>query len=279
MDTQSTRYINQLVNAHKISLILVPLIEAIEINKRTAGVDDLSLDDLLKKVIDTGGDIYQELLDGDTLLDVGLVSDKLFLTLSKSLRNNIVLYNAPSLSLIKEELTDMMKEHNGFIQKYQNLAFINDVGNSRLSKFEERQSKQYSLSYIVGGLSQMFMPIWTFHTNLYTSNIVDEEKMTTLNLEASDFVVKSMDLILDKISSSQGSYSKDFYGSSVFLCAEMIANVLHDFHGKLIKNNSSLNAYLENPESILSKLLPALYSNFMILNKSAENILAKSKSS
>lgn len=276
MDTQSTRYINQLVNAHKISLILVPLIEAIEINKRTAGVDDLSLDDLLKKVIDTGGDIYQDLLEGDTLLDVGLVSDKLFLTLSKSLRNNIVLYNSPSLSLIKEEMIDMMKEHSGFIQKYQNLAFVKDVGSEKLSKLEVRQAKQYSQSYIVGGLSQMFMPIWTFHTNLYTSNIIDEEKLTLLNMEASSYIVKAMDLILDKISMSQGAYSKEFSGTSVFLCAEMIANVLHDFNGKLIKNKSSLDAYLKDPESILSKLLPALYSNFRILNKSAENILSKS---
>ncbi len=278
MDTTHVKYVNQLINAHKISMIIVPLIEAVEINKRTQGVEALELKSLLKQVIETGGELYQGLLDeSEQLVDTGLVPDKLFLTLSKSLRNSIVLYNSSSLSLVKDSIADLFEDNIEFIQRYQNESSdpVNVNGrNDAALESARRKERQESIGYVSGALSEMFMPIWLFHTNLYTSGLIDESSMVELNQKTSKYLVDIMDTMLERLKSSQGKMSKDFELNSVFLCAEMIANVLHNYNGKLIKNRDSLNAYMKDPEKTLSAIVPALYANFTLLNEVAGGALS-----
>jgi hypothetical protein len=275
MDTANTKYINQLVNAHKVSAFLVPLVEAMEINKRTSGVDNLSLPDMLKTVIETGGEVYQEILDEEALVDTGLIPDKLFQVLAKTLRNNVVLYNSASLALIKDDMVKMFTKNIDFLQKYQNLGFEkNTGGKSTPSRVDAIIERQHSMGHAVSALSQMFMPVWIFHTNLYTSAFIDEDKMADLNMEVSSYLVNILDVFMKKMESSQSKYFNDFQINSLFLCAEMIANLMHDYNGKIIKNKESLNEYIESPIELISELVPAMYANFSALNKAAEGALS-----
>jgi hypothetical protein len=275
MDTANTKYINQLVNAHKVSAFLVPLVEAMEINKRTSGVDNLSLPDMLKTVIETGGEVYQEILDEEALVDTGLIPDKLFQVLAKTLRNNIVLYNSASLALIKDDMVKMFTKNIDFLQKYQNLGFEKVAGGqSAPSKIDAIRERQYSMGHAVSALSQMFMPVWIFHTNLYTSALIDEDKMADLNMEVSSYLINILDVLMKKMESSQSKYFKDFKINSLFLCSEMIANLMHDYNGKIIKNKESLNEYIESPIDLISELVPAMYASFSALNKAAEGALS-----
>lgn len=272
-----TKYVSQLVNAHKVSGLLIPLIEAVEINRVTRGVDRLSVKDLLKHVVESGGEIFQSLLDeNDRVLDTGLIPDKLFLTLSKSLRNNIVLYNNPSLSLVKDDMIDLFDSNIDFIQRYKNDAIEEVVKNSngKTPENEKKRSAQEALGHASGAISQMFMPVWVFHTNLYTSGFLDEESLTELNRRASNYLVKVLDTIVKRMGSSHEKCESMFKIDTLFICAEMIANIIHDYNRKLIKNKKELENYIENPEKTLSRLVPAIYSNFSVLNKIAEETLS-----
>ena len=275
MDTAQTQYVNQLGNAHKVAAMLVPLLEAMEINKRTEGVENLSLDEMFAKVVATAGDVYEDLLDeSDKLVSTGLIYDKLLVLLSTAMRNNVVLYNSPSLELIKDDLRDLFVKHADFLQKYQNLASQASVNEGPLSELESRQIRQYSMGFIAGSLSEMFMPIWTFHANLYTSGLVDEAGMARLNSIASGYMVEVFDYVVGKMRKTQKGFANEFEISSMSLCAEMIANVVHDFNGKMIKNRSELKAYMEDPKSLLSRLLPVIYANFAALDKASSSALS-----
>ena len=81
------------------------------------------MNELFSHVIETGGDIYETILDeskNGKLIDTGLVPDKLFFVLSKALRNCVILYNSASLSLIKDDIIDLFSNNIDFIQQYQN---------------------------------------------------------------------------------------------------------------------------------------------------------------
>jgi hypothetical protein len=277
MDTIHTKYVSQLVNAHKIAAMLVPLIEAVEINKRTQGARPVTPSDLLKHVVEVGGELYQGLLDkNEQLVDMGLIPDKLFLTLSKSLRNSIVLYNSPSLSLMKDEIASLFDENIEFIQRYQNSALrdVNTSSNTPAALYEQKRARQEAIGYAAGALSQLFMPLWLFHTNLYTSGYIDEERVADLNKASSGYLVVFMNTILERMNVSQGDYAAEFRMSSIYLCSDMISNCVYDFHKKLIKNKSELDAYIEDPAKTLAKIVPAVYSSFNVMNSAAEGILA-----
>ena len=114
------------------------------------------------------------------------------------MRNNVVLYNSPSLELIKDDLRDLFVKHADFLQKYQNLASQASVNEGPLSELESRQIRQYSMGFIAGSLSEMSMPIWTYHANLYTSGLVDEAGMARLNSIASGYMVEVFDYVVGK---------------------------------------------------------------------------------
>jgi hypothetical protein len=268
MANENTKYINQLVNAHKVSSILVPLVEALEINKHTEAIPGLNLEDMFSNVVDTSGEIYQELLDRDAkLIDTGLVSDKLMITLAKALRNNLVLYNSNSLSLIKDELLGVFEKNIEFIQNYQNPL------QSRLFKDSDRAEEQFLLGYAVSAVAEVFMPVCLFHTSLYSSNLVDEHKLSELNIEVMDYLLSVMNAVLEKVNSAHGEYSEDFKISSLHVCAGITANVIHDFSGKLIKNKSKLEEYIQSPTQVISKLTPAIYSNFSAMSGMVNNAI------
>jgi hypothetical protein len=269
------KYINQLLNAHKVSSIVVPLIEAVDINKRTQAIKNLKLDDLLKTVITTGGEIYQEILDGDEkLLETGLVPDKLFLMLSKTLRNNVVLFNSTSLSVIKDEILNTFEAHSSFIQKYQNETEKTIAGDKPKSTLEALRETQYAFSYVTSAIAELLMPITIFHSNLYTSGFVDEKRMTELNMQVMDYLITIMDAMVDRMSAAQGHYDEMFKINSISLCAGIMSNILNDFSGKMSKNKKTLELYIVKPEQILSKLTPVFYSSFSTMMRSAEKTIS-----
>jgi len=264
----------KLINAHKLSMILIPLIEAVEINKRSGNIDGLKVSDLLSHVIDVGTDIYQKLLSENNetaIVESGAVADKLYITLAKALRNSIVLYNTPSLSLMRDEVESLFQVHQNFMSKYQTETSV------QVNKSAEREISKLtaeSIEHTTSSLTQMFMPFWLFHTNLYTSGIIGDVKLVELNQKATGYMIKVIDKLMEKMSRNHGSYNENFKISSLFICSEMTSNVVYDFHGKLIKNKKMLNAYIESPESVLSRLVPAILASFGVLTSCIDDTIS-----
>lgn len=270
--SEVSKHINKLINSHKISLILQPLIEAVEINKRSGSVDDVDASELLKHVIEVGTELYQSILDNDgEIVDSGLIADKLFITLSKSLRNSLILYNTKSLGVIKDDILSLFANNSSFIQKYQNLheKEVNSPVDS--SSFDRDYYER--VDHIVSSLAKLFMPVWLFHTNLYTSGLIDHNKLTSLNVEVSNYLVAVLSKIMDRMASEHGKYHEDFKVNSMFLCSEIISSTLFDYNLKLIKNRAQLDQYIKSPTSLIKQLVPAMMSSFKVLNDTVEGAI------
>lgn len=269
---ESSKLLSQLVNAHKVSSIIIPLSEAVEVNKRTQGIKGLSLASMLKHVIEVGGEIYESLLDKEQgIVESGQVPDKLFLVLAKSLRNSVILYNSQSLALIKDDITQLFSDNIEFIQRYG--STLDEAVNEHtegVGKFDKDLH-----DYVTSSMAQMFMPIWVYHTNLYTSGMVDDEELLKINREASSFMISLFDKLMKRMDEPQGKYSDAFKGSSMFVCAEMVANIMHDFGKKLIKNRAHLDAYIEDPEAVLSVLVKPIYACFISMNSVMKETIFK----
>lgn len=267
--------LQQLVNTHKVAAIVMPLLEAVEINKRSGAIKGLSVSTLLTQVVEVGSEIYQALLDDDGLvLDTGLVSDKLFVTLAMSLRNSVVLYSNPSLSLMKDEFISTFKAHGDFIQQYQNEFVSEKLSNGSIyTPKEKEQAKRDALNYILPALMKVYMPIYLFHTNLYTSGFADELKVTELNLATFKFVSDLVVVLVERVSSSQGKHDIYFKEDSLFMCSEMISQILRDYHRKLSSNEKKLHEYIRAPLTCLESLVPVIYAHFQLLNTESERAL------
>lgn len=274
MVTDDQRALQQLINTHKVTSIVMPLIEAVEINRRSGTIQNLHTSDLLKQVIEVGSELYQVLIDDETIVETGLVSDKLFVALSMSLRNSIVLYNNPSLALMKDEMLSVFKDNIEFIQRYQNkLANERSVNKESIADVDLLKHKQEALGYVLPAFSRMFMPVYLFHTNLYTSGFVSEVKLAECNKEVFSYCVEIVEKLVDRISKSQGKADVMFRVNTLVMCADMVAYVLRDYHKKLIKNEAVLKDYIKNPVQGVEKLVPSLYGNFKVLNDETERAL------
>jgi len=274
MVTDDQRVLQQLINTHKVTSIIMPLIEAVEINRRSGTIQNLHTRDLLKQVIEVGSEIYQVLLDDDCIVETGLVSDKLFVALSMSLRNSIVLYNNPSLALMKDEMLSVFKDNIEFTQRYQN-SFTSEKQLNEESITDEHaiKQKQEALGYVLPAFSRMFMPIYLFHTNLYTSGFINETKLAGCNKEVFSYCIEVVEKLVDRISKAQGNADALFRVNTLVMCADMFAYVLRDYHRKLIKNENVLNEYIGNPTQGIERLIPSLYGNFKVLNDETEKAL------
>jgi hypothetical protein len=274
MVTDDQKVLQQLINTHKVTSIIMPLIEAVEINRRSGTIQNLHTRDLLKQVIEVGSEIYQVLLDDDCIVETGLVSDKLFVALSMSLRNSIVLYNNPSLALMKDEMLSVFKDNIEFTQRYQN-SFSSEKQLNKESITEEDaiKQKQEALGYVLPAFSRMFMPIYLFHTNLYTSGFINETKLAECNKEVFSYCIEVVEKLVDRISKAQGSADALFRVNTLVMCADMFAYVLRDYHRKLIKNENVLKEYIGTPTQGIERLVPSLYGNFKVLNDETEKAL------
>ena len=78
--------INKLINAHKLGQIITPLTEAVEINRHTGGIKDLSLSNMFDEVLRASAQSYEAALkDGEGLPDMSAISDSIFISFSRAL--------------------------------------------------------------------------------------------------------------------------------------------------------------------------------------------------
>jgi hypothetical protein len=272
------KYVSQIMNAHKIGNILVPLIEAVEINHKTEMVDGADLNKLFQSVIETGGRIFETLSDNKELSDTSQMSDKLFIALAKSLRNSVVLFNSTSLQMMESEIMDVFDDNAKYISSFCE-AGMKDIGNraGKMSEVERVRMEMDVQGHVIGSLSKMFMPIWLFHTSLRTANVIkDTEKLLDLNIQASSFFFEILDKMVGKIVDKEDKHSSMFYLNGLSMSADLITSTVHEFNAKLIKNKKQLNQYIEEPESILTLLIEPISANFSAMNKVTKSILAKS---
>ena len=270
------KYLSQMVNAHKVANILMPLVEAVEINKHTESVDKVDVKTLFKNVIETGGRISETLAESHNFTDTSLISDKLFLTLAKSLRNSVVMFNATSLQLIESEVLDVFDECAPFLSSFCSEA-MKDISSrgGQLPDVEKMRVEMDIQGHVVGALMRMFMPVWLFHTSLRTSgHVKDSETIVELNVRVSKFLIELLFKMTAKISNKESSVSSMFYMNGLTVAAEIITTSVHEYNTKLVKSPQHLSQYLSSPESILQALVEPISANFSTMNSVIKTVLS-----
>lgn len=260
------KHISQLVNAHKVSAILLPLIEACEINRRQQSVKQMELPDLFKEVVEKSKQVMQAIAEerGD-LFSSETLPDQLLMVMSKALGNSIILYNQPSLSMFYDDAIALLKKCHSEIYL--------TAGHKDKTGQQERESIE---GFLAGEILQAVMPVLLFHTNLYTSGIIKSQgDLQELNNRACLFVVEVIKRIIARFQGEQGKQDYIVSQSNISITATICAHVIKDYHSKLIKNKDSLKAYMENPEVTLGKLVPAIVTNINTMNQVVQTVIKK----
>lgn len=246
---------NALVNNFKMASILTPILEAVEINKRTEGVPNLRASDLLQEVMKAGVDIYQQTsTEKGKMSSMPHVSDTLFLLLSMCIRNSTVLYNSPNLNIIKDDLIALLKENADFISKH-NQAFSTKQGHV---------TPNPSIPCAISSLSTLFIPVWLFHSNIFTSGLINIEQMNDLNSKVCFYLKGAVETMIDR--SAPGA-TPELRAHVFFLCAESASKILVDYQIKLLKSKDVMMQYLKDPDTVLSRVLPVMQSAWVTLNE------------
>lgn len=246
----STQGLNALVNNIKMANILSPLLEAVEINKRTEGVQGLNASDMLRDVIATGTEIYQKVASKDGAT-ASLLGDQIFMLLALCLRNSTVLYNSPSLDVIKDDLVQLINE---------NKAVLHQAINSD----EDESTLPPSTSLGISALTTLFIPVWLFHSNIFTSGLVNLEKLNDLNSKVCLFLSQAIEKIHNL---SEKDLPQDIKAHLHYLCAEVSSKIMVDYQLKLLKSKSVMLEYIDDPIPIMERLLPVLHSTWGTLNE------------
>lgn len=237
--------LNTLVNNIKLANIIAPLIEAIEINKRTEGVPGLTASELLKEVIEAGTFIYEQVAkDGKNNNLPQEAPDLIFITLALCLRNSTVLYNCPNLNMVREEVVRLIQDNSRAI------ASLN-LGN--------RDSLHNAVSI---SISHLHMPTILFHSNLYTSGLISLDKMNDLNIQCSERITA---IYLDAVKAlciSESSIKLNI----AHILADSGSKMLSEYHLKIIKSKSALFEYIDSPDSILLKIMNAIQGAWVVLS-------------
>lgn len=261
------RDISQLVNAHKVSAILLPLIEACEINRRQQSVKQMELPELFGEVVETGKLIMQELSreKGD-LFQMDELPDHLLMVLSKALGNSVILYNQPSLSLFYDDAISIFKACKVDLECL--IALSGSGDNSKANQKTE--------SFVVACLLDAMLPVLLFNANLFLSGIVrNQQELNELNQKSCAFMIEMINRIISKFEVEQGKHNSLVKESNVSLTCTICAHSVKDFQSKLIKNKSSLKSYIDNPSSILAKLIPAIISNINAMNHVVASVIKR----
>lgn len=276
------KHLSQIVNSHKLAVLIVPLIEAMVITKKTGSSKKFDVSSMLASVIETGTDIYQRVLseNGDVkFIDTDAVPEKLLLVLSKSMRNNVVLYGNDSLGIVTDELIEAFNDNIEFIQRYETKK------SSAAQDLTGRAPNQLTVvnagdaaairNYAMSAMSTIFMPLITFHTNLYISNFIDEKELSRLNRDAMKYLTEMLNVVVERLSVSQGDNGLLFGYQNLALCSDIIATLVHDYHVKLIKSADILKQYVESPSSVLKLLEQPIFLNFLTMNESIKKAMER----
>lgn len=244
-----------LVNNIKMANILSPLLEAIEINKHTEGVKDLDINAMLKDVIKTGTEIYQRVIAKDnTAASVSLLGDQIFVLLSICLRNSTILYNSPSLDLIKDDLISLIEDNKSLLGQ----ALEYNVEN------EDEPSYPPSTELGISSLAAMFTPVWLFHSNIFTSGLIDLDKLNELNTKVCFFLSQAINKIHNL---SDNQLPAGIRSHLYYVCAEVASKVLVDYQIKLLKSKPVMMAYIDDPLPTMERILPVIHSAWGVLSE------------
>lgn len=261
MADMDEKQIQKLLNAHKLGQIITPLAEAVEINRHTGSIEGLSVSTLFDEVLNASGAIYESAMDdGGALPDMSDISDSIFVILSKALRNNTVVFNNPSLQMLQEDITGLLKKHHGFI-----VNFLN------------KNNEGKSLKLVIQGettsaIMALYIPMWRFHLSLYVAGFIGNEKLSELNTTVAAFLLDIIKTIMGK-KSHRDMTSKAMNTHYFKLCTELIGLSLHDYQTKLIKNKDKLKAYIQTPEALINKLVPVIYAHFMTFESGVDEAM------
>ena len=252
--------INKLINAHKLGQIITPLTEAVEINRHTGGIKDLSLSNMFDEVLRAGAQSYEAALkDGEGLPDMSAISDSIFISFSRALRNNAVMFNNPSLQMIQDDVSQLIKSHHGFMSNF-------------IEKNRKSEASNHTIrGEIVSGMLLAFTPMWRFHLSLYISGFIGNEKLAELNINVGNFLINVVTTIIDKSVKKQDKEQNMLKAHYFKICANIVGLSLHEYQTKLIKNKDKLGDYVKEPERLMNKLVPVIYSHFVTFEKGIDD--------
>jgi hypothetical protein len=232
---------NKMALAYITSSVATPLLEAIEIHRNVYSNKELSLNDLLNKVIQSTSNVLDK-LEESKVTNISELNNRVMLTISVALRNNIVLYNSTDVSLIEEQITNMLSSTDS-------LSII----------------KPDSGLFRVECLVEIFSPFINFHTGLFFSGIIDEETMIKLNAMSSKFVSHFFFDILQQINNQQGKSQHPLCNE--FLLTQVFKGVVVELLRELRDGEVDPLVYTKKTEDFFDILKKRIILNFSQLNK------------
>ena len=254
--------LQKLINAHKLGQIISPLAEATEITRHTGGVSGVTVSALFDEVLKSSGTLYEKVMgEGNALPDMSVISDSIFVTLAKAIRNNTVIFNNPSLQMLHDDMVGLIENHHGFIANF-------------IEKNGENDPQAVTLKgEVTAAIMTLYTPMWRFHLSLYTSGFIGNEKLSALNTRVATFLLDVVKTVVNKKRTPVSESDRRLHVHYFKLCAEMVGLSLHEYQAKLIKNKDKLKQYVDSPEELMNKLVPVIYAHFLTFEKGVDEAM------
>jgi len=265
--------IRKLVSAHKVGNAIVPLLKAVEHNKRTREIEHMCISQLVKHVVEMATTIILAVRGFDQTESSDDLLDKIINILSRVLSNEIILYNNPSLEIFVDEIIKVLVEHNELLggDLVGEKTLFKDV-NEPTSEQPENTSQvtsQAMVEVVIASVTEMFHPVWLFHNNLYVSGFISIEQLSELNTKVSSYLM----MMLQSINRKVGSGDSHLDASLFLMSSKVCAASLDGFQKKLIKKTEDIEKYIQNPIIYLDRIKDMFFVNFSVMNKETKKVL------
>jgi hypothetical protein len=268
---QQEQAMRNVLSAHKVGNAIIPLVKAIESNKRTRDIENICLSDCVAHVVQVSTQIMLDMKEsGVDIDDSNIFLDKLMNVLSRLLANEMILYGNRHLDIFVDEIKKVFVEHEHLLRG----DLVGDVTQfkdlNENTETEPRETLPQAVAeLIVSSITELVQPVWLFHNNLYVSGFIDLDTLSSLNSKVSKFLI----LLTQSIHKETGGGSSHLDASLFLMSCRLCAVSLDGFQKKLIKKSKDIEDYIENPLLYLDKIKGMFFVNYSSVSKETKNVL------
>lgn len=279
MDIHKAKMLQRLRGSYHIGMLLTPLLDACQRQRISSENAEVSSDpgQLLKTVFAASNKVYQEIAQRDNLVtDPTFVMNALNITLSKALRNNIVMYGSSDLEMLTDDVVSMFSTNLQTLQQWAGPAEKEVSGNATsLSNVEKTKVVHDVIGYIATHLLTLLMPFFLFHANLHLVGKVDVAQLQELNTKCSNHMLQMVSSLREVIESQQSGAHSFFSVHSTILCSELCAMHCHELHARILRSNDDVDRYIRDPLPFLTMIAPSVMSSFSIINTETLKVMSE----
>lgn len=261
-ETKRREYSRLLIDVHRISMLLSPLLLA------GKGSKSNQLRCLAEDVISAGTHVYTEVAKshgGGAPLPSSL-ADAIFVSLSKVMVDVSTMYGSFDISYYQDSLTDVLTQSNS------TFSLLDKI----VSEDDHAMHRHYVHSALIGNLSDAFRPVWLVHNNLYISGFIDEQELIKHNRVVMNYLVQLLAKVHEVIYSKHREESHHYFILNIYsMSANILGASLADFHSRYMNTSEDVNEYLSKPAEFLAPLEAIVVANTSVLLESVSELYSE----